>query len=456
MATVEMPQMGTSVVEGTLAEWLVAVGQEVAKDQTLCRIATDKINNDLPSPVAGVVARILVAEGQTVPVGTPLLEIKSQVMSEESRDSGLGGRRSPSEPSPLAELTDSKSGAEAQSEAIPGENSAPHASSPVVRKLSQESGVAISSVAGTGLSGRVTKRDMTAQIERASRRVRAVDEDSPAQRDGKEAPRLPDPPRREGVSSPHEASYSPFGGLYKVPAYTPKAGDRIVPFSRRRRIIAEHMVFSKQVAPHVTAVAEVDMTRVIQLKKSLGSKFAADEGLKLTVLPFVIDATVRAIKDFPEINATVQMEHLVIRREINMGVAVETNDGLVVPVIRGAHNMNLAGLARVLADLTQKARDGRLDPQDLADGSFTISNPGKEGNLFGMPIINQPQIAVLRMGEVVKRPMVLEIDGEDVIAVRHMMYLALAYDHRVVDGVLGNRFLHRVKTHLQDAFFSGL
>lgn len=461
MPTVDMPQLGESVVEGTLSEWLVGVGESVKKDQTVCRISTDKIDTDVPSTVAGVVRRILVDEGQTVPVGTPLLSI-------ESEDAGASEE-------PLVEPTGDSQPvlASASSSKLRRSGEQPHASSPIVRKMAEDSGVDLAQVQGSGTSGRVTKKDLLNFVAQTPRAGSGVVPPPPAapmatgrssvvvkMREEQTEPMFQaepgggEPPRAAPVSA-RDPAYSPFGGLYKVPVYTPKPGDRIVPFSRRRRIIAEHMVFSSQVAPHVTSVAEVDMTRVMQLRRQHQKGFL-EEGVRLTVLPFVVDATVRAIKDFPDINATVQAEHLVVRREINVGVAVETEGGLLVPVVRGAHNMNLAGIARVIAMLSDRAREGTLEPSDLADGSFTISNPGKEGNLFGTPIINQPQIGILRMGEVVKRPMVLELDGEDVIAVRHMMYLALSYDHRIVDGRLGNRFLHRVKTNLQQGDFSGL
>ena len=240
---------------------------------------------------------------------------------------------------------------------------------------------------------------------------------------------------------------------FKPPVYQPREGDLVEPFTRRRKLIAEHMVFSKTHSPQVPTVAELDLTRVTALREAHKAAFAAREGFALTLLPFVAIATVRALREFPRMNAAVVGDALVIRREINLGVAIDAEEGLLVPVIKRAEEMSVTGLAREIERLRRKVQEKTITADDLADGSFTLSNPGREGNLYGFAIINQPQVGILRMGEVKKRPVVVEIDGADAIAIRVMMYLALSYDHRVIDGVLGNRFLHRAARLLEAADF---
>ncbi len=235
--------------------------------------------------------------------------------------------------------------------------------------------------------------------------------------------------------------------------YQPREGDIVEPFTRRRKLIAEHMVFSKTHSPHVPTVAEVDMTRISRLRDQHKAAFAAREGFALTMLPLVAAATVRALKEFPRINASVVGDSVVIRREINLGIAMDSDEGLLVPVLKRAEGMSVVGIAREIAALQRKVADKKITPDDLAGGSFTLSNPGREGNLYGFAIINQPQVGILRMGEVKKRPVVIEVDGEDAIAIRVMMYLALSYDHRVIDGVLGNRFLYRTARIIEEADF---
>ena len=246
---------------------------------------------------------------------------------------------------------------------------------------------------------------------------------------------------------------APSGAAFHPPVYQPREGDIVEPFTRRRKLIAEHMVFSKTHSPHVPTVAEVDMTRISRLRDKHKAAFAAREGFALTMLPLVAAATVRALKEFPRINASVVGDSVVIRREINLGIAMDSEEGLLVPVLKRAEGMSVVGIAREIAALQRKVADKKITPDDLAGGSFTLSNPGREGNLYGFAIINQPQVGILRMGEVKKRPVVIEVEGEDAIAIRVMMYLALSYDHRVIDGVLGNRFLYRTARIIEEADF---
>ncbi|HEY6393917.1 MAG TPA: 2-oxo acid dehydrogenase subunit E2, partial [Candidatus Binataceae bacterium] len=243
------------------------------------------------------------------------------------------------------------------------------------------------------------------------------------------------------------------GGVFHPPIYQPREGDVVEPFTRRRKMIAEHMVFSKTHSPHVGTVAEADVTAAMRVRALHKDAFAAREGFALTFLPLAAAATVRALKEFPRMNSAVAGDSLVIRRQINLGIAMDTDEGLLVPVIKGAEGLSVVGLAREIENLRKKVAEKRIAADDLAGGSFTLSNPGREGNLYGFAIINQPQAGILRMGEVKKRPVVIEADGADAIAVRTMMYLALSYDHRVIDGVLGNRFLYRVARILEEADF---
>ncbi|HEY2105811.1 MAG TPA: dihydrolipoamide acetyltransferase family protein, partial [Candidatus Binataceae bacterium] len=307
-------------------------------------------------------------------------------------------------------------------------------------RMASEQGIDLSRIRGTGLGGRVTKRDVLQYLE------------SP-----KEAPAPVKPsaaaPARPAVAAP-QAPERVAPGVFRPPAYEPREGDVVEPFSRRRKIIAEHMVYSKTHAPHVGTVAEVDMTRVARFRETHKDAFRQREGFNLTILPMVVVATARALREFPRMNASVAGDSLVVRREINIGVAVDTEDGLLVPVIRGADQKSLLGIAREIDTLARKAAARQITADGLAGGSFTVSNPGREGNLFGLAIINQPQVGILRMGEIKKTPVVVEVDGSDTIAIRHIMYLALSYDHRVVDGVVGNRFLFRVARILEAGEFT--
>jgi 2-oxoglutarate dehydrogenase E2 component (dihydrolipoamide succinyltransferase) len=252
-------------------------------------------------------------------------------------------------------------------------------------------------------------------------------------------------------------SVAPAGAVgasaYRPPVYEPREGDVVEPFSRRRKLIAEHMVYSKTHSPHVGTLAEVDLTRVMRLRNKHKDAFAAQEGFGLTLLPLAAAATVRALKEFPRMNASVVGDTLIVRHQINLGIAMDSEEGLLVPVIKAAEGMSVVGLAREIEQLRRKIAEKKITADDLAGGSFTLTNPGREGNLFGFAIINQPQVGILRMGEIKKRPVVVEANGEDTLAIRTMMYLALSYDHRVIDGVLGNGFLYRAARILEEADF---
>ncbi len=450
---VVMPQMGESVVEGTVAKWLVKEGDRVREDQPLAEISTDKVDTEIPSPGAGVIARILIGEGETVAVGARLAVIESVAGAAASTAPAESAappptpapppsqrRVSASPPDRPADRSDAQPPPTATA-ARPGAEPAraPEAVrrySPVVLKMASELGIDLARVDGTGIDGRVTRRDVERYLE--SVQQGAVAPSAPSPRDGAAT-------KAAAGSAPIRPAAAPF----KPPIYEPREGDIVEPFSRRRKVIAEHMVFSKTHAPHVGTLAEVDMTRVARLREVHKVAFQASEGFALTILPLVAAATVRALKEFPRMNASVAGDALVIRRAINLGIAVDTEEGLLVPVVKSAEGMSVVGLAREIENLRRKVADKRITADDLAGGSFTLSNPGREGNAYGFAIINQPQVGILRMGELKKRPVVVEADGEDAIAIRTMMYLALSYDHRVVDGVLGNRFLYRVARILE-------
>ena len=432
MTTVVMPQLGESVVEGTVVRWIAKPGQRVERDESLVEIATDKANTEIPSPSAGVLVEQLAKEGAIIAVGAPLARLDD----------------APAQPT-----------------------AADVRATPVGRNVAQEHGLDLSKVQGSGTGGRVTKADVTSYLEKGATAAQQSELQPPSSTfPGQRAPTAPPPAySRPPVAAPYysqppplsgpASGYAGFGPIslslraYKPPRYAPKEGDQVVPFDQRRRLIAEHMVYSKATSPHVPCTAEVDMGNLTRLRGEW--KRAKETGGKApSFLVGICRAAVQALAEFPRLNAVVQDETLIQRKDVNLGVAVETEKGLLVPVMRRANELSVLGLSRALDDLALRARNGKVTADELSGGSFTVSNPGLKGNLFGAAIINQPQVGILRMGEIVKRPVVRELDGEDVIVIRPMMYLTLSYDHRVIDGVTGNGFLHRVRELIEEAKFA--
>ncbi len=425
-----MPQLGESVVEGVVTRLRVRAGDRVERDQPVVDVETDKAQTEVASPARARVARLLVSEGQTVPVGQPLLEL-------EPVEEGAHAPAAPAEP-------------KGAKPAPPTESPAPEARrrgnghagreagrvSPVVRKMAEEHGLDLAGISGSGEGGRVTKKD----VERAL-------ESPPAWRPTAQPP--PPPATDDSSAEPVPETElqiprapTPPGGLPLGP------GDRIVSFTRRRRLIAERMISSRRTVPDVTCVAEVDLGRVAALRAR--ARAEAPEGApRLTWLPYVAAAVVRALREQPLLNASVLDDAYVLHGDVNLGLAVDTEEGLIVPVIRRAGELSLVGLARAAEVLAERARRGEITADELQGGTFTLSNPGPRGNLWGTPIVVPPQAGVLRMGEVVKRPLVIEVDGGDAIAIRPTMQLALTYDHRLVDGVVGNGVLRRIKELLE-------
>jgi len=480
---VMMPQMGESVVEGTVTKWLVKEGDRVKEDQPLCEISTDKVDTEIPSPGTGVITQIVAVEGQTLPVGALIAVIdgagagakppahvsataEPRLATQAAEPPALRAVRrppSPSAPVPAEATAGASSPAPtrepepppapstvAARSISPAASAPPRRYSPVVLRMAEEHSIDLSHIPGSGLGGRISKRD----VERYLESLRSGSQ-APQQQNGAAAsPQTVSAARTAPAMMSAPPSIAPATpGTFRPPVYQPREGDTVEPFTRRRKLIAEHMVFSKTHSPHVGTVAEVDLTRVMALRDAHKGAFAKSEGFTLTLLPFAAMATVRALKEFPKMNASVVGDSVVIRREINLGIAMDAEEGLVVPVIKAVESMSLIGVAREIERLRKKVAERSLTADDLAGGSFTLSNPGREGNLYGFAIINQPQVGILRMGEVKKRPIVMEINGSDALAVRTMMYLALSYDHRVIDGVLGNRFLYRAGKILEEADF---
>ncbi|WP_304828054.1 dihydrolipoamide acetyltransferase family protein [Candidatus Binatus sp.] len=459
-----MPQMGESVVEGTVTKWLVKEGDTVVEDQPLVEISTDKVDTEIPSPGAGRITKIVAEEGQTLPVGAKLAVIEQAVaetvaklkmvppkvaapppaMPTESRPA----QRAPASMRESAPSARAASAAPIQDEGELASADLHRRYSPVVLKMAAEEGIDLGRVPGTGMGGRISKRDLTRYLESLRQGGAAILEPlQPANGAAQAATALTAPP---AVSQAPSGATAP---AFRPPIYQPVEGDIVEPFTRRRKLIAEHMVFSKTHSPHVGTVAEVDVTAAMALRERHKNEFARREGFALTFLPLAAAATVKALKEFPRMNASVVGDSVVIRKGINLGIAMDTDEGLLVPVIKAAEGMSVVGIARAMEALRRKIADKKISADDLAGGSFTLSNPGREGNLYGFAIINQPQVGILRMGEVKKRAVVIEAAGADAIAIRTMMYLALSYDHRVVDGVLGNRFLYRVARIIEEADF---
>jgi len=463
---VTMPQMGESVVEGTIAKWLVKEGDVVVEDQPLVEISTDKVDTEIPSPGAGRIAKIVAAEGQTLPVGATLAVIEQAGAAEApAKLKVVAPKAAPkpetvvekpalrpvpppvSQPQPLQASQPIQAAGAGLREAEP-DSGGPRRFSPVVLKIAAEEGIDLSHVPGTGFGGRVSKRDLQRYLD-SLRKTPSAASQSPTNGAAQSSSR----PASAATSTTTTPAPAQLGPGFKPPVYQPLEGDIVEPFTRRRKLIAEHMVFSKTHSPHVGTVAEVDVTNAMRLREQHKAEFARREGFNLTFLPIAAAATVRALKEFPRMNASVVGDSVVTRREINLGIAMDTDEGLLVPVVKAAEGMSVVGIARAIESLRRKVTEKKITADDLAGGSFTLSNPGREGNLYGFAIINQPQVGILRMGEVKKRPVVVEVDGADAIAIRSMMYLALSYDHRVVDGVLGNSFLYRAARILEEADF---
>ncbi|MCP9486580.1 MAG: 2-oxo acid dehydrogenase subunit E2 [Gaiellaceae bacterium MAG52_C11] len=466
---VVMPQMGVSVSEGTITKWLKTEGEPIARDEALLEISTDKVDTEVPSPGEGIVAKIMVQEGETVEVGAVLA-----VIAPEGADIGAPAAAERPPAPATQEAADASEAAATETAATetaeptaptPAPTQAPAASgsdngrtfvSPVVARIAAEHGVDVGQVQGTGNGGRVTKKDILAFVEAggpASTKAReaSAEQEPPA---AQEATATPAPPAAEPPPMPPAATApSAPPQAAPMPGAQPLApGEAAEPLTAMRRGIAEHMRRSLDTSAHVTSAIEVDMSRVVAIRGKLKQEFEAAYGVNPTYLAFIARATVETLREYPWINGEIRGDKIVTRNYVNLGFAVELADGkgLIVPVVKNTEGLNLLGLARSVAEIAQRARDKKLTPDDVQGGTFTITNPGGYGTFHGTPVISQPQAGILGTYAVVKRPWVVQDAlGQDVIAIRPLMNLTLTYDHRLVDGALAGRFLRDLRKRLE-------
>ena len=441
MATFEikMPKLGESITEGTIISWSVKVGDTVEEDDVLFEVSTAKVSAEIPSPVEGKVKQLLFNEGDTVAVGTvvAILEIEG-----EGEDNGAQPE------TPEATQPKEQVPAPVPEELSKNPQEEDRWYSPVVLQLAKAAGVSqdeLDHIPGTGYLGRLSKKDIQTYIDHKNK--------------GTEMPK----PKQAPVSSMQQTATStpiitvapPTAPSMPMTAATPSAplaqGDEVREMDRVRKIIADHMVLSKKVSPHVTSVIEVDVTRLVNWRKKVKDQFFKQEGINLTYMPAITEATAKALKAYPLVNSSVDGYNIILKKPINIGIAVSLNDGnLIVPVIHDADKLNLSGLASQIDTLAAKARENKLAPDSIQGGTFTITNFGTFKSLFGTPIINQPQVAILAVGYIEKKPAVVETPEGDTIAIRHKMYLSLSYDHRIVDGALAGAFLRSIADELEN------
>jgi pyruvate dehydrogenase E2 component (dihydrolipoamide acetyltransferase) len=447
-----MPQMGESIFEGTITKWLKKPGDKVERDEPLFEISTDKVDAEIPSPSAGVLKEIKVGEGQTVPIQTivgvidaagsaaaapapapakPAAPAPAKAPAAAAPAAAVASR--PATPAPSAPVAATPAPASSGS---PGERI--H-SSPLVRRMASEHGIDLSTVTGTGAGGRISKQDIEALI--AGGGAPAAAPPSAPVSAAPSRPSVPPPPPGPSGAQAHAALES------AVPREKMYFGNyEVQPLSVMRQRIAEHMVMSKHVSPHVYSVDEVDMTKIAALRAKSKDEFEKRYETKLTFMPFFVKAAVAGLRAFPTLNASLDGTNVILHKEINIGIAVALDWGLLVPVVKNADEKNILGIQRTMNDLAERARSKKLKPEEVQEGTFSITNPGVFGGLFGLPVISQPNVGILGLGAIEKRPVVIN----DSIAIRSMCYVTLSYDHRVVDGAIAHQFLHKVKETLEN------
>jgi 2-oxoglutarate dehydrogenase E2 component (dihydrolipoamide succinyltransferase) len=430
-----MPQMGESIVEGTITKWLKKPGDKVQRDEPLFEISTDKVDAEIPAPASGVLQEIKVTEGTTVGVNTIVGTIAVDGESAATPAKAPAPppvAEKPAAEKPAATKTEEKKSTPAPAPAPPAhEEDEETRSSPLVRKIAREHGVNLSQVSGTGLGGRITKQDILQFIEGQGSQPARVETDAfvrPAERSAE-------------ASSPAPAP--------RPPAPAPYPGD-LVPMTNMRKTIAQRMIESRRTSAHVHCMYEVDFTRIVNLRNKYKAGFEQRHGARLTFMPFFVRAAVIALQQWPIISASIEGDNIRYHRQINMGIAVALDWGLIVPVLKNAGDLNFLGLQRGISDLGERARNKKLKPEDVEGSTFTITNPGQFGAVFGLPIINQPNSAIMGVGGITKQPMVItDKDGTDSIAIRSVVHLTLGYDHRLIDGAVADQFMAQVKKNLE-------
>jgi pyruvate dehydrogenase E2 component (dihydrolipoamide acetyltransferase) len=426
-----MPQMGESIVEGTITKWLKKPGDKIQRDEPLFEISTDKVDAEIPAPASGILQEIKVAEGTTVGVNTIVGTIAAD------GEAAAPAKAAPSKPAPAAEKPAEKKEEERKAAPAPAASPAPAPaahdeeaeearSSPLVRKIAREHGVSLSQVSGTGLGGRITKQDILSFIDtQGSQPAHVGTAASAVQRS--EAPAAP----------------TPRPGLAPIP------GD-LVPMTKMRQLIAKHMIESRRTSAHVHCMYEVDFTRIVNLRNKQKNGFEQRHGVRLTMMPFFVRAAIMALQQWPIINASLEGDNIRYHRNINVGIAVALDWGLIVPVVKNAGDLNFLGLQRSITDLGERSRSKKLKPEDVEGSTFTVTNPGQFGAVFGLPIINQPNSAIMGVGGITKMPLVVtDKDGNDSIAIRSVVHLTLGYDHRLIDGAVADQFMAQVKKNLE-------
>jgi len=430
MAQVEliMPKMGESVAEATIIKWLKKEGDKIAADETVLEIATDKVDSEIPSTAEGTLIKRLFNEGDVVQVGKAIAIISTDANATVE---------APKTETPVTAQTAVKEVAVApvaEVMAVEKTSASGKFYSPLVRTIAQKEGISMAeldAIAGTGLNGRVTKNDVLAYIPNKGKQTAAVTQ-----------PQV--------IKEVNTAASNGNGAAHQKPAVAVNAGDEIIEMDRMRKLIADHMVMSKHTSPHVTSFVEADVTNIVLWREKVKKNFEKREGEKLTFTPIFIEALTKAIKDFPMINISLDGTKIIKRKNINIGMATALPSGnLIVPVIKNADQLNLVGITKQVNDLANKARNNKLSPDDIQGGTYTISNVGSFGNVMGTPIINQPQVAIMAVGAIKKKPAVIETEHGDLIGIRHFMYLSHSYDHRIVDGSLGGQFVRRVADYLE-------
>ena len=456
---VVMPQMGESIAEGTVSKWLKNVGDTVERDEPLLEISTDKVDAEIPSPAAGVLTEILAKEGDTVPVNAVVARIAAEGAGAEAAPAAAPKAEEPKAEAPkqeapaaankqIADAFPTSVNDQITDDAAPsGEDDDKVASlderrrtksSPLVRKIAAENNVDISQISGTGVSGRVTKNDILDYLQQPKPAAAPAPSPAPAQQP---AARAPQP------SQPYQAPQAPRVQFAEGSNVT------LEPLSVMRKKIAQHMIASKQTSAHVHTVFEIDFTAVEKLRRQYKDAYA-ERGVKLTYMPFIVQAVIAGLREFPVLNASMDENNVVYHRELNIGIAVALDWGLIVPVLKRADELNILGASRAINDLGDRARTKKLAPDDVQGGTFTITNPGVFGGLFGLPIINQPQVAILGVGGIKKRPVVIESKDGDSIAIRSMCYFSLGFDHRLIDGAVADQFMARVKSIIEAGQFT--